>query len=602
MPLAARAQTPSPDAGRPPTPAPQPPARTAAPASRQQPGRRRPRRRRLTRSTRSLFAQTWRQVADLAAGSAASTAIRRAFSGIRICATACSSPTRATRARTRGDWLFRVGADNVGWRDQRYFGDYERTGRFVDLGTVGSDSAVLQRRHQHAVHAGARREPAGARRRHAARDPERAGRISTPTCPIATQFDLHERRDIGTVSGHRDADAADRHQGGVHDDAAHGRAAVGRELRLQQRRRGGAALRLAHERLHRRRRVDERAAAWCAWRTTARGSTTSTTRSSGTARCASTTRRARPGRGRMALWPSNSAQTFSVGGYTKLARRTQLTGFMSFGSWSNDEPLQPFTINPTAAAARAAAGHDRRPRPRLLDEPQPGVAAGDRLAVQRPAAPLRLRQRDAAGRHPAVHQLRHVGRRRRRRGGPELYAHSRTTFDADATWTGLLPLALTAGYTHNSGGYDFRIFESTGENVLTLKADAVGSQWVTFRAHYEFADRIGFGPGRGAADADRRAAGAAPLRHRQPHAQSLHRAGGRHAERGRGRSARRSASARTTTTTATSACRSRRSACSRWRPTTSSRTALAWAPATTTSTTRGCSDRGPPVPARRRTR
>ena len=76
-------------------------------------------------------------------------------------------------------------------------------------------------------------------------------------------------------------------------------------------------------------------------------------------------------------------------------------------------------------------------------------------------------------------------------GGPELYAHSRTTFDADATWTGLLPFALTAGYTHNSGGYDFRIFEDTGENVLTLKADAVGWQWVTFRANYELADRTG---------------------------------------------------------------------------------------------------------------
>jgi hypothetical protein len=78
-------------------------------------------------------------------------------------------------------------------------------------------------------------------------------------------------------------------------------------------------------------------------------------------------------------------------------------------------------------------------------------------------------------------------------GGPEHYAHDRTTFDADATWTGLLPLALTAGYTRNSNGYDFRIFENTGENVLRLTADAVGSQWVTFRAQYELADRTGSG-------------------------------------------------------------------------------------------------------------
>ena len=57
----------------------------------------------------------------------------------------------------------------------------------------------------------------------------------------------------------------------------------------------------------------------------------------------------------------------------------------------------------------------------------------------------------------------------------------------------LPPLALTVGYTNNHNGYDFRIFESTNENVLQLKADAVGFAWVTFRAHYEYGDRTGSG-------------------------------------------------------------------------------------------------------------
>ena len=56
-----------------------------------------------------------------------------------------------------------------------------------------------------------------------------------------------------------------------------------------------------------------------------------------------------------------------------------------------------------------------------------------------------------------------------------------------------MPLALTVGYTHNGAGYDERIFESTGENVLSLKADAAGWQWATFRAQYDFADRSGSG-------------------------------------------------------------------------------------------------------------
>ena len=52
-----------------------------------------------------------------------------------------------------------------------------------------------------------------------------------------------------------------------------------------------------------------------------------------------------PGHGRMALWPSNSLQTISAAGYTKFARRTQLTGSLAFGWANNDEPLLPFTIN-----------------------------------------------------------------------------------------------------------------------------------------------------------------------------------------------------------------------------------------------------------------
>ena len=53
-------------------------------------------------------------------------------------------------------------------------------------------------------------------------------------------------------------------------------------------------------------------------------------------------------------------------------------------------------------------------------------------------------------------------------------------------------MALTVGYTNNHNGYDFRIFESTNENVLQLKADSA-VEWVTFRAHYEYGSRTGSG-------------------------------------------------------------------------------------------------------------
>ena len=77
-----------------------------------------------------------------------------------------------------------------------------RTGRPApDPRTVGRDPAVLQRRHPHALHAhGDRRRPR-ARRRRAAVDPERGRQRSTRTSPsVSPQFDLRERRAIGTVS------------------------------------------------------------------------------------------------------------------------------------------------------------------------------------------------------------------------------------------------------------------------------------------------------------------------------------------------------------------------------------------------------------------
>ena len=95
---------------------------------------------------------------------------------------------------------------------------------------------------------------------------------------------------------------------------------------------------------------------------------------------------------------------------------------------------------------------------------------------------------------PQVHQLRHSSKSTSSTGGPELFAHSRTNFDADATWTGLQPVALDAPATRTTTTATISgSSKATGENVLHLTADAVGSQWLTFRAHYEIAGRTGSG-------------------------------------------------------------------------------------------------------------
>ena len=113
-----------------------------------------------------------------------------------------------------------------------------------------------------------------------------------------------------------------------------------------------------------------------------------------------------PGRGRMSLWPTNQAQTFSVAGSSKLAARTQVTGFLSYGVWSNDSTLQPFTINsqlPVIALPRPtteAAAHVFSTNLGIVSRP------GGRLARDGAAADLQLRQPDARHDDHRLRQLR----------------------------------------------------------------------------------------------------------------------------------------------------------------------------------------------------
>ena len=398
------------------------------------------------------------------------------------------SKARFTREDPAGAWLARAAADNVGWRDQRFAAEYERTGRFVVSGvwdqipqfysvdtstpyTPEESPLLLDDTTQRMIQSGQATLSAYA--------------------PIATPFDLHERRDIGNVSVKATptprldltgAFTTQRHVGELPWGASFGfgndvEVALPYDSRTNDLNVGAewtnprSMLRVAYD------------GSWfnnlddtLLW-------------DSPLALTDSTTA---PGRGRMALWPSNSAQTVSAAGYAKFARRSQLTGAVSYGFWNNNEPLQPFTIN---------AALPQMPLPRATAEAEARVFSTNLNFVSRPATDwrfdARVRRYDYNNQtgHVAIPQFINYDTSVKvsSTGGPEPYAHSRTTFDADATWSGLQPVALTVGYTRNNSGHDFRIFEDTGEDVLRVTADAVGSQWVTFRANYELAGRSGSG-------------------------------------------------------------------------------------------------------------
>jgi MtrB/PioB family decaheme-associated outer membrane protein len=436
----------------------------------------------------SLFDTTWRQLQFGGRGSSVSGDPARFQRYQDIRDGVLFTDARYQRADRDENWFFKATADNVGWRDQRYTASYERTGRFVvsgmwdgipqfysvdtktpyltsDSPLILDDATQLRIQNQQAT--------------------------LSAYIPIATQFDLIERRDVGTVNflatptRQLDLTAAfttTRHSGELPWGASFGfsndvEVALPYDSRTNDFTLGAewtntrSMIRVAYN------------GSWfdnlddtLVWDSPLRLDDSTVD----------------PGRGRMALWPSNSAQTVSAAGYYKLARRTQFTGFVSYGFWNNNEPLQPFTINSALPTL---------PLPRDTAEAEARVFSTNLNLVSRPLTDWRFSAR--LRRYDYDNQIGHVAIpefinyddavKVSSTGGPEPYAHSRTTFDADATWTGIQPFAVTLGYTNNNSGYDFRIFESSGENVFHITADAVGSQWVTFRANYEFADRNGSG-------------------------------------------------------------------------------------------------------------
>src|SRR6185503_19265452 len=239
-----------------------------------------------------------------------------------------------------GNYTFKARANNVGWRDQEFFADYNRTGKLsvsgiwqqipqfysVDTKTpfTGSGSTLL-------LDDAAQRAAQG-------------GAGLNPYVSIAPQFELRERRDIGHVDAvasptpNLDVTASfttQKHGGELPWGASFGfnndvevplpydsrtnDFTIGTEWTNTK-----SMLRVAYNGSW-----FDNLAETLVWDSPLRLDDAS----------------GAPGRGRMSLWPSNTAQTISLGGYTKLARKTQVTGSFSYGLRSNDEPLQPFTVN-----------------------------------------------------------------------------------------------------------------------------------------------------------------------------------------------------------------------------------------------------------------
>ena len=386
--------------------------------------------------------------------------------------------------RETSEWLATAGADNVGWRDSRFFGTYERLGRFKINGLWDE----IPQFYSVDTRTAFKTQSGGVL---TLDDAAQEAKNFNAYVPISPQFDLRERRDIGTLRAtatpttHLDVTGGfttTKHSGELPWGASFG-FSNDNEVALPYNSRTNDV---------------DFGAQWTNGQAMIRGAFTGSWFNNlddtltWDNPLVLTDSSSAPGHGRTALWPSNSMQMLSTAGYAKFARRTQVTGSLALGWWNNDEPLLPFTINsalPQLTLPRnttEGAAHTIATNINLVSRPQNDWRFG-----------ARFRRYDYNNDTPATSIPQFINYdtsvATSSTGGPALLAHSRNTFDADATWTKLRPVAITVGYTNNHNGYDYRLFESTNENVLQLKADAVGSQWVTFRAHYEYGSRTGSG-------------------------------------------------------------------------------------------------------------
>jgi MtrB/PioB family decaheme-associated outer membrane protein len=196
--------------------------------------------------------------------------------------------------------------------------------------------------------------------------------------------------------------------------------------------------------------------------------------------------------GRMALWPSSSSNAVSTAGSIKFAGRSRATAYLSVGDWKENAALIPYTIN-TAIA------------PIALDRPT--AEADARITAMNynvTSSPLprlwlnaRFKRYDFNNRTPQFHITNYVRTDQAVAasvlGTTEPLGYVRDNFDADASFTPIPFTALRVGYSREEIDRTHRFFEKTTDNVLRGTIDFSGNALLTVRGVYEHSKRTGSG-------------------------------------------------------------------------------------------------------------
>ncbi len=198
-------------------------------------------------------------------------------------------------------------------------------------------------------------------------------------------------------------------------------------------------------------------------------------------------------RGRMALAPSSTSQKFYFHGSVKIARATRLYGTLSYGLFSQNAPLLPFTINTALTESFAGALSPPRPTARA----KAGVTSFDLSFNSRISRSLTVnsgfRYYDFSDRTEAQDLPGGAVLDQIWEGEPtaiEPYSFTRWKAFADLTWRFARNTSLTAGYGFSwIERVEGEEIEGPGENTSkenTFQAalDTNPYDWLQLRASY----------------------------------------------------------------------------------------------------------------------
>ena len=199
-----------------------------------------------------------------------------------------------------------------------------------------------------------------------------------------------------------------------------------------------------------------------------------------------------PAQGRMAIFPSSTANTFSALGALPLPGRSRLHAYVSLGSWNQDEPLVPHTINsalPQPPLSRSSAEAEARILALNL-----GYTTRAFRSVMFTA---RYRTYDFDNRTPSFLQPEYVRADQTVTpsviGRSEPFEYTRHFVDLNAIYTGLRFASVRFGYSMEHDDRAYRFVQRTTDHMVRASIDTVNLAWLMVRAQYEHSNRTGSG-------------------------------------------------------------------------------------------------------------